>query len=71
MWQFGGTVVWVIFMGANFRGKSEKTLFIILNLRLQLSPGTCYCTSNEVIYYHYTLPILLDFFLSLSYFYEV
>ena len=39
-------------MGANFRGKSEKALKIILNFVTVTSPGVWHCTSDDVIDLH-------------------
>ena len=56
-WVFGSmnqipTIQWVIFRGANFRGKSEKALkliFVVLNFVTATSPGDQDCTSDDVI----------------------
>ena len=47
-------IVWrVIFVGANFRGKSErpsKLIFVVLNFVTATSPGAWHCcTSDDVI----------------------
>ena len=37
-------------MGANFRGKALKLIFVLLNFVTATSPGMCNCTSGDDTY---------------------